>query len=170
MGSLENVTSPLTSTDSYQYFYHGLRPQNYGVFICTWENITTENFIVACELHNETVKFCGNYYNVSLYLAEPFVGSPDGSVVYAPLYSQFEYTIQYGPDASLFDTVTIESTENIKPSSVADFVAVIAAEASDVLYSLSGDYVAQLSHSETEYAHSFPFTLYVIGNTLSLNV
>jgi hypothetical protein len=145
-GSLENVVSPLGGESVSRIdFPSGLQPENFGVFVCSWEGGYSENFIVD---------------------SSPFIGSPDGKVAVASLYFPLEYRLHYWPER--FDTGLVMSmadgtdrTDVRVDVSIADFTAVVAVNATDVVYSLTGDYVAVLVDSGDGTDVSLPFSIIV---------
>ena len=52
--------------------------------------------------------------------------------------------------------------------SIVDFVAVVTVNATDVLYTLTGDYVVVLVDSSGEYNITFPFSIAINGTALFL--
>ena len=102
----------------------------------------------------------------------PFIGSPDGSVAVGSLYSPLKYTLHYswaegaGRGMVMSESGAEDTRFNV---SIVDFAAVVTVNATDVLYSLTGDYVVVLVNSSGEYNITFPFSIAINGTALFLS-
>lgn len=98
---------------------------------------------VANMYHSNTIRMLNHAHSTE----NPFAGSPDGPVIMPTLYSPIAFNVHYGAIPQVYDSalvtrvgeVTSYSTINV---SVEDLYLV---EYTNVVYSLSGHYVANIT-------------------------
>ena len=140
--------SPISSFD----FPRGLSPENYGVFVCTWNNGsiigTSQNYIVdGIFILNFSYALVNTIHINSA--DNPFAGSPDGSVVIQTLYNPISLSVHYGAVNYIYNSAIVHRVGGVTDSSVEvsleDFYLNIMVGYTGVLYSLSGHYVANIT-------------------------
>ena len=155
-------------------FPNGLLPDHYGVFVCTWihgnrsrhsQNYIVDGMLQACTVNNRRMLHHAHSTE------NPFAGSPDGPVIMQTLYNPIAFDVHYGAIPHVYDSALVVSTragEVTNPTinaSLEDLYLSIWVEYTNVVYSLSGHYVANItSTAEGHPDLDFEFVLEIEGN------
>lgn len=101
----------------------------------------------------------------------PFAGIPDGSVITPTLYHPVAFNIHYGAVPHVYDSAFVASTRvgevtsSAFNTSLEDLYLSIWVEYTNVLYSLSGHYVANITSTAGDHPDLvFEFAIDVEGN------
>lgn len=133
--------------------------------LCAHGQMVQETHETSFWIVREAMMCLSLFCNYLFPTASSFLESPDGYTAYVPLYSPLRYSIHFGPFYR-FSTGSIDLRDGISQIQasvhISVYEAVIMAEASNVLYSVSGNYEAILKQHDDETYH-FSFNITVTG-------
>jgi len=173
-GGQSGTTSPFLRGNLSSFdFPNGLLPDHYGVFVCTWihgnrsrhsQNYIVEGMLQACTVNNRRM------LNHAHFAENPFAGSPDGSVIMQTLYNPITFDVHYGAIPHVYDSALVVSSQDgvNNPAinvSVEYLYLSIWVEYTNVVYSLSGNYVANITSTSGDHPDlAFEFVIEIEGN------